>query len=149
MAANAVNREVARDRIASLLSTALVTSNIAQAVYSGKVADFEGRSPIVVVTSTSSLREYKYMGTNTDWHNWFSFNIWVFVSFSIGDQEAEDRLDLIEKEIADTLMDNVSDLGYWDLIEFNGETDAGADVIVGGTPYRREIIPIRVRVGHG
>lgn len=147
MAANSTNRETIRDRIAVHLGD-LVTNNQAQSVYSGKVADFEGRSPVVVVTSGGSEREYRYLGSD-DWHNWFTFTIWVFVSYAVGDQEAEDRLDLIEKEIADIVMDNRSDTGFWEIIEFDGVTDAGADVIIGGTAYRREVIPVKVRVAHG
>jgi len=149
MAANATNRETGRDRIASLLTTALVGGGKpVQAVYSGKVADFEGRSPIVTVTSGASLREYKYQGS-TQWHNWFAYTIWVFVSYKHGDQEAEDLLDLIEKGIANVIMDNRHDDGYWDIIEYSDPTDASGDVVVGGTPYRREIIGVRARVGHG
>ena len=147
MASNATNREVARDKLVALLTTALVASNKAHAVYSGKVAKFEG-SPVVVVTSSASLRERKYQGDKA-WHNWFAYNIWVFVSYAMGDQEAEDRLDLLEKMIADVVMDNTYLSGFWDIVEFSEPTDVANDVVIGGKAYRREIGPIRVRVGHG
>ena len=52
-----IGRETARDALAALLETALVGSGLpAQAVYNYQIGDFQGQSPVVVVSSGPSER---------------------------------------------------------------------------------------------
>jgi len=153
MSADGVNRETVRDQLTALLSTALVDGSTASVVYGYKVGDFNKQSPVVVVTSAGTDRGDKWLGASVR-NVWALFNIYVFIRYAIegtawGEDDAEDRLDLIEKKIADVLTDNAFLSGYWDKVEYQSSTDAQQDVEVGGVEYRREIIPIRVRVVNG
>lgn len=53
------------------------------------------------------------------------------------EQNAEDRLDLLEKSISDVVMDNDT-TANWDLISFDGESTHD-DVAIGGKEYLHEI----------
>jgi hypothetical protein len=144
----ATNRETARDALAALLQSALVGSGKpAQAVYGYKVSDFQGQSPVVMVMSGGSGREE--LTYDVDWDNIFFLVIKVFVLYAdpaAGWTEAmaEDRLDLIEKTIADTLSANYSHSGgAWERIGYDGRSQVIEVVSEAGDPYVVEIIPIR------
>ena len=152
MAGDAVNRETLRDAFVALLDTALVGSSLpVQAIYGYQVGDFQDQSPVVVVTSGGSERDKKQIGSSL-WHTWITLYIHVFVVYAIegtawGEDDAEDRLDLIDKEIADVVMDNATN-AKWDNLEFEGPTETGV-VDVGGSEYRYEVIGVRVRKLNG
>jgi len=151
MAADVTNRETVRDALATLLETALTGSgNPAQAVYAYQVGDFGGRSPVVVVSSAGSERDHRTMGER--YHNFFYLNVYVFVLYADpgtdwGEDNAEDRVDLLEKEIADVLMDNFS-TDDWVYIQLDGRSVRDS-VEIGGQEYIREVIPVRVEVYDG
>ena len=146
MAADSLNRETVRDALVTLLQTALVGAGLpVQAVYGYQVGDAGGQSPAVVVSSAGSERRYKTMGTN--WHDVFYFNVYAFVLYadsasSWTEANAEDRIDLIEKEIADTVMDNRTNAN-WDIITIEGPSIVDG-VEIGGEEYRRELTRIKV-----
>ncbi len=150
MAANVVNRETIRDAFAALLTTKLVdggTKYVAR-VYEYQATTFNKEQPIVVVSSDTSERERRTI--NERYKTFFTLNVDVFVIYvetSWTEKEAEDRLDRIEKEIADVVMDDFSN-DDWQYLEYDGPTDTGR-VIIGGEEYRRERIKIRVWVTDG
>lgn len=145
----ATNRELVRDGLAGLLQTALVGSGKpAQAVYNYKVGDFQGQSPVVLVTSAGSNR--RHTGYTAKYENEFSLLLHVWVLYaepgtSWGEDDAEDRIDLIEQAIAEVLSANKSYAGYWYSIDYNGDTQI-VEGNLGGSDYLVELIPVRVKV---
>jgi len=140
------NRETVREVLAELLQTALVGSGRpAQAVYSYQVGDLGGQSPVVVVSSAGSERQrLSFQGSRAT----FRLNVYVFVLYTDGsdwnEDDAEERLDLIEKTIAET-VDVSQRTAFWESVGYAGETVCDS-VEIGGEEYRRETIPIWVEV---
>jgi hypothetical protein len=140
------DRATARAQIAALLNAGLVGSGKpAQAVYAYRVGDFGGQSPIVVVTSDGSKRAKKAQAVRTN--TVFKFLVIVFVVYSTQDgswteSDAETRLDLLERNITEILLENDTVSGQWDQLS-RGESQTD-DVEIGGVMYRREIIPLEV-----
>ncbi len=160
MAGDAVNRETIRDYVTTILDAKLGSGgeDIVEAVYGYKIGDFQNQSPVVTVISAGSERERAKRGSEK-WDTTFYITIFVFVVYAVegtawGEDDAEDRLDLIEKELTDALMDARSQAqdasAPWDTITFStGRSDATADLTVGGKAYRREIFDIEARVING
>jgi hypothetical protein len=143
MASDVINRETIRDAFTTLLNTALVGTGLpVKAVYGYKVGDFEGQSPVVVVASAGTGRgAAAFDKTGSDVY----LDIWIFVLYSDegdwGEDDAADRLDLIEKEIADVVIDNNS-TANWINVDYENRSVVD-DVSVGGQAYQRERIPLR------
>lgn len=161
MAGNAETRETHRDYLLSLLQAKLGSGDLNlvadAAFYNHKAGDLQKQSPALVVSSAGTERERVQRGTD-EWDTWIYLRIYVFVAYAIegtewGEDDAEDALDDIDKAIADVIMDNRSQAQNgsvpWDAIYFDGPSDANVDVIIGGDPYRREIIDVKARVLHG
>lgn len=141
-----VNRETVRDAMAALLQTALVGTGLpAQAVYAYRVGDFNGQSPVVVVSSAGSERPRM---TSAGGRTSVYLQVDTFVLYSDegtwGEDDADDRLDLLEKTIAETLHAN-QDTAAWDAVDYAARSER-IDVEVGGLEYAREMIPLRVEV---
>jgi len=213
MTSNVQNRTEIRQALAQILTDACVgTGKPAEKVYRYKVADFQGLSPVIVVTSSHSNRKKQAQVTRVSSLVYLEIHIFVVyvqkpviatnnpnagsnVLIKISDtsgidigsavvvqddlsyesatvsnisadtsitvstlvnsyttpevyiwneEKSEDRLDLLEKTISDTLMDNeITEL--WSSISFDGNTLA-ADVALGGTEYRHEVIPVVVQL---
>lgn len=148
MGFNSDNRETLRDALAALLTTALVGTGLpAQHVYGYPIGDFGGDSPVVVVESAGSERVRET--TSSKWRDWFYLNVFVFVlcvdprSTTWKEDSAEDALDLIEKKIADALIDN-TDAGSLNCFEPAGKSTPD-HIVIGGNDYRRELVPVRGR----
>ena len=143
-----MNRETARDALTTLFSTALVgTGKPAQSVFGYLPGDFGNASPVVALGSAGTEPEQRAVTSRQK--NNFYFNVYVFVAYAVagttwGEDDAEDRLDLIEKTIRDTIAANRS-TANWAFIEYEGRSSVDSS-IVGGVEYRREIIPIRIEV---
>lgn len=144
---SATNRETARDGLTTILTTALVGSGKpAQAVYGYMVGDFGGQSPVVRVMSAGSERsEVTY---DTDYYTAFFFTVecWVLKvdpASSWTEADAEDRLDLLEKTIADTLAANYSNGAAWDRVMPDGRSTVIDGSLLGGDDYLVEVIPVR------
>ena len=145
MSSDVVSRSVIRKRLASLLETALVgDGKLAQAVYNYKTDNFEGATPIVVVCSRGADRD-KMTETsvvNTD----ILLYIYIFVLYSDegdwGPDDAEDRLDAIEKVISDTMYDNFYEEGYWISIDFDQQSQV-ENVVIGSLEYVREVFFVK------
>jgi hypothetical protein len=121
MAADAKNREATRDALAALLSAALTgAGNPAQEVdaYEKGLIDV---APLLQVLSGGSSRRQHGMGTSK-WSSRFRLVVRVFVpdadtAQSWTEQDVEDRLDLIDKEIGDVIADNRSN-ATWHYLDY-------------------------------
>ena len=141
-----VNRETVRDAMATLLETALVGTGLpAQAVYGYRVGDFNGQSPVVTVSSAGSERPPMTArgGRTVVYLQVDTFTLYSDEG-SWGEDEAEDRLDLLEKTIAETLHGNQV-TANWQAVDYAARSER-VDVEIGGLEYAREMIPLRVEV---
>jgi hypothetical protein len=144
MGFNSDNRETLRDALATLLTTALVGTGLpAQHVYGYPIGDFGADSPVVVIDSAGSERVRET--TSSIWRDWFHLNVIVFVACvnAAGEADAEDKLDLIEKKVADALIDN-TEAGSLNCFELTGKSTVD-HIEIGGNYYRRELVPVRGR----
>jgi hypothetical protein len=145
------SRETVRDALAALLNTALVGVGLpAQAAYGYPAADFQGQSPVVIVSSAGSERDQQTMATRRK--SLFHLNIIAFVLYadpasSWTEANAEDTLDEVEKIVDETLAVNLANPPTWADIGYDGRTTTG-NATIGGEQYRYEIIPVRVAVFH-
>lgn len=144
----ASNRSTMRAALAALFSTNLTgDGQPIQAVYAYKVGDFQGQSPVTTVTSGGTRRMEGDYGS--EYENEFFLLISNYVLYADpgtgwGEDDAEDRLDLIEKSQADVLASNRSHAsGTWEWIEYDGRSQV-IEAFVGGDMYLVEIIPVKV-----
>lgn len=156
MTSNAINRETARDYLATLLNADLVTTRgYAVAVYGYMKSKLGGLSPVVIVASAGSAREQKGMGTDKH-RNRFRYIVKVLVrdadtAAGWTEQAAEDRLDLLEKTIADVVMNNRSQAQNvavpWQRLHLESfESGEFSRLVfipdIDGAPYIMEEIPV-------
>lgn len=139
-----INRETIRDALTTILTTALVgAGKPAQAVYGYQPADFRGQSPVVTISSGPIMRPPMTIAGNAVE---CILDIHVFVLYDDGgtwnEDDAEDRLDLIECTIADTLQTYRRHPNYWQRAVYEGETETGS-LAIGGDEYRIERIRVR------
>lgn len=145
------NRETSRDKLASLLEAELVTSlAIVHTVYNRKVDDPGGRSPIVCVLSAGADRQPSTFSHNAATF-YYEIQIWVLyadptASPAWTEALAEDRLDLIEKEVGEVIEDNHALDGFWDAIEYAGRSTVADVSVLGGAAYVLEKIPVMVEI---
>lgn len=133
------NRKNIRAQFASLLSTAMVGTGLpVQAVYSYRVGDFGGKSPVVVISSAGAVRSsFTFQGAKPS----YRIQVDTFVLYATTDgtwteEDAENALDDIEKLLADTIAANRAN-DYWigiDYVDFSQRID----VTLGGLDYIRE-----------
>lgn len=142
---SATNRKTIRKAIADLLKVGLVgEGKPVQAVYDHQVGDFNGQSPVVVVSSGGSLHE---PGSFDGSHAAFWLNVQVFVLYASADgnwneEDAEDALDDIDEAISGIFSDNQVSL-HWQSIT-QDERSLTDGIEIGGVEYRIELISIRV-----
>lgn len=137
------NRETLRDKLKDLFAAALVgTNKPMQAFYEYMKGDFGGQSPVGCISSGGSMRTQEAI--NTREMNVFYFEVYSFTLYvdqaaptAWDEQKAEDRVDLIEKTIADVLVTNRTLSGFWETIGFENRSKIDF-VIVGGEEYKRE-----------
>jgi hypothetical protein len=139
-----ISRETARDALAALLDTALVGVGLpAQAVYNYQIGDFQGQSPVVVVSSGPSERVVA--GMAGCWMTTHTLFVHVFVLYSDegdwGEDDAEDTLDTIEALVADVVLANMS-TANWDHLRY-GEPTLPGSVEIAGVEYRTEAIALQ------
>lgn len=139
------SRKEARQQLAALLQADLVgAGKPAQAVYDYQVGDFQGQSPVVVVSSGGTLRErLSFLGTKP----MHVMNIHVFVLYAAEDgswteADAENALDDIEQKISATCSANQR-TAWWEAITPTGQS-ATSSVMIGGKEYRTELITVRL-----
>ena len=149
MSSDVVNRQTIREEFGSLLNAKLVVAEeSAQVLYTYQVADFEAASPVVVISSSGSLRSK--LALNSISNSLVYLDIHLFVAYTMTDAEgvivwseedSENRLDLLEKQVFDVVIDNLVHLPYWSKIEEVGRSTIG-DTPIAGEGYRHEIIPL-------
>jgi len=138
-----INRESVRDALAGLLTTALVgTAKPAQAVYGYQIGDFAGMTPVVTVSGEGIERRQNAVSTREVVTIWLNVHVFVLYSDqgSWGEDDAEDRIDLIEQTIAETICNNRTGT-YWANLQYAGRTQMGS-LEIGGAEYRWEVIPV-------
>lgn len=138
------NRETVRDALTTLLTAGL--SGIAQEVVGHKLSDPAGKTPMVAVLSTGTLRQrFTFQGTRPTFY--LTVQVLVLAEDATGytEADAEDKLDLLEKEIAGILESNWRTTN-WQGLEQTGPSEV-MDVSIGGHAYYLEVIPIAVEVG--
>jgi len=143
----AKERETVRDAFVTLLNTALVGSGKpCKAVY-GYLANRLDTSPAVCVSSAGAKRE-RIAKASWAWEFLFTVEIlvpWADKSNWAAD-DAEDKMDEIETDIADVLESNQS-ATHWDGIDYDGRS--ATDITnIGGVNYRRETIPVLISSAH-
>lgn len=137
------SRAEARSSVATLLQNNVPA---AQEVHKKKVGDLAGKSPVVVVLSASSGRpKLTTRGSRSE----FFLEIHTFVLDALQDgswteEQAEDKLDECEQQVAQALATN-QETNDWNTIDYDGNTKI-REVIIGGHAYLEEITPIKVGV---
>lgn len=154
MSANSINRKEIRDAFATLCDAAM-TGTAVEAVYGRSVGDFEGKSPVLIVTSRGGGMERVQKVGQGKYAVWVYLTAFTFVIYSDAasgwtEADAEDALDTVEKELADVLQDNIGRAagGSWDKAEFVGKTTVDG-VNIGGHDYLRETISLRFQIISG
>lgn len=149
MASNVTNRETARDHLYDLLSTALVgTGKPCQAGYNYKKADFQGQSPVFVLSSSGRHMTLATTATRAKsdiYLDLFLFALWAETGTAYQEDDAEDTLDAAEKAAIDVLIDNICLPAYWHDIEMVDRSYTAIEN-VGGDTYKVEMIPLRLKV---
>lgn len=140
------SRKTVRKELAALLSNDLVGSGkLAQAVYAYRVGDFEGQSPVVVVSSGGTLRQpWTMQGTMPVYH--LEVDIFVLYANEAGtwtEENAEDRLDDIEQAIAEVIEKHQVNQ-CWDALT-QTEMSERTDLEIGGVEYIHEMMVVEVQ----
>lgn len=141
MASDAANREAARDALAALIETEMSgTGKTLQAVYNSLPSDFGGLTPVVTVSSAGTDRKNMGIGDTTKWNSRFRLAVVAYVADaaeddSWTDQDVEDMLDLIDKELADVIADNRESAGNWGYLELEEGFTEPLSMVIGGEPY--------------
>lgn len=148
MASNVPNRKTIRQALATLMAADLVgVSKAAKKFYGYKPAKFDAEiTHIIVLTSASANRERQAQPVRS--HSILSFEIWLFVLYAAEnwtEEDSEDKLDDMEKEVSDWLLDNADNNANWQGITL-GKTEYDIVSSLGGIAYRQEVIPIDVQV---
>jgi hypothetical protein len=130
---------------------ALLAANVpsAQAVYAYQVADFQGQSPVIALTSSGSERAPMTLrgARSTFWINAHVFVLYADAASGWTEEMAEDALDQVEGEIAAVVgnPDNARSVS-WEAIFYNGRSNADQAAVIGGETYLHEVIPLQVEV---
>lgn len=148
------SRELARDRLATLLETELVdtTPKIAMKVYNHHPLDFsDDGSPAVLVLSSGIARPKAGVGSQ-QYRAMVRLEIVTFVPKAAKGstwtaEKVEDRLDALEVRIAKAVAEHQGEAGYWQNIWY--QDGAYSDIFpstLGGEAYMSERIFIQVRL---
>jgi len=150
----ATNRQTKRERIAAILTTNLVgAGKPVSVVYAYQKSKLDV-SPVLLVMSSGSERNKNKIGS-TLYRNRFGFEIHSLIrdtdDSGLTEQQREDRLDLIDKMIADTVAQYESD-NEWDRLYFSGNDSRNGEatpskatkVMIDGKPFILEIFNVEV-----
>lgn len=142
------SRKVVREEIGQILAMRLST---AQQVYTDQPTDFNGQSPVVVVTSAGSERDGQpsqrtFGGPIAPK---FAIDVYVFVATveknadgeDVSNTRADDELDTLEAGVAEFVAAYPSGQ-TWTAIGYSGRTDTTFVEVLTGSEYKRERIPL-------
>ena len=153
MPANSYNRKTARQAVAALFEAALVgTGKPCEAFYRYRVGDFAGKSPVGVLMSSGSKRPKISVGVSALREITLYFDLYIFVAYadqSTGwtDENSEDKLDDVEKLVAEVVADHERNSGNWEALTMGDRSETAEIVSVfGGMSYRREVFPLEMRL---
>jgi hypothetical protein len=137
-----------RAALAALISSNLVgAGKPLQAVYAYNVGDFQGQSPVTTVTSGGTRRYEGDYGVEFENEFYLVINNYVLYAdpgTGWGEDDAEERLDLIEQSLANLFKTNRSHpSGTWEWLEYDGRSQV-IEAIIGGEMYLVEMIPVKV-----
>lgn len=144
------SRTPVRLYFAGLLNTALVGVGLpADAVYGYLAGKFGDKAKRVVVVSNGPI-ERKIQSLGNCYNTIVTLHVYVLVLYSDRqngwtESNAEDAIDAIETIIADTVINNQSVEGYWGNARYAEPTQIEV-ANIGGTPYRAELIKVRMEV---
>lgn len=148
-----INREVERDALVALITADMVgAGQPVQVIYGYQTVLFAENKALTAMIVTSAASERDLRKTGNDGSTLF-FDVHVFVLFEFADDsgntwteaQAEDRLDLIEHELALLLQANSTSTKKY---AYAGRSQAGS-LVLSGEEYRREIIPVSVWLANG
>src|SRR5688500_12270364 len=137
------SRKESRTALAGVLRTEVT---LARSVYAYQKAKLKGQTPVICVTSSGSARGALTMQGSAAT---FTFDIHVFVLYSDGgswtEEQAEDRLDDIEQQIA-TMVDTFRKSTSWQRLAYAERTAASLPpVVLEGSTYLHEVIPVEIQ----
>lgn len=151
MTATIQSREVARDKWATLMETALVTGGIIDAVYGYQVKEMGGKASVLVITSDGTDRSTGTFDPTPIAIQYFSFHL--FVRYAKGDwteANSEDFLDTFEKKVSEVIVDYCDRIGEkdpeWTRTWFDGPSEPDVFIDIEGREYRHEMIRIACEV---
>lgn len=155
MSADAKTRKTVRERIVTHFKTDLVGTGLPVVeVYSYDRRDFKGQSPVVLVLSAGVGRVPFGLGTE-HYGSVMRFSVLAFTreadeSESWTPANVEDSLDLVEKSIANSVMNHRKDPGYWTELMFDSsEISDILPALVGGVSYKMEVMTLLAEVYDG
>lgn len=138
-----ISREVVRKELHGLFSAGVPA---AQLVIPYQSAEFEGKSPVVMLTSAGTVRsQFTASGLRARMY----FGVHIFVLHADPDSgwteaDAEDAIDQVEYEISQVFEANQTS-EYWQGITWE-DTSIIDKITVSGDPFLYEVIPIAVEV---
>jgi hypothetical protein len=148
------NRDAIRKAVAGLFEAGLVGAGLPVAEVADCQKSVISQTPLVEVLSAGSSRTHKGIGSKK-YKNIFYLELHTLIRDSdesgLTDGEREDRLDLIDKMIADILLANESG-ELWDRLSFagengnQGERSKATKVIWDGKAYLFEVHQLEVLV---
>jgi len=142
-----ISRKDTRGQLRTLLTTALVDGDprLVQSIYDFQNQEFEGESPVVLIYSGGSNRpQATLVGHGTEMHIWVDVFVSLTADGAYTEEDAEDRLDDIEAEVAGVVEANAN-TANWRNLRYQ-DVSTVFDVKIGGVPYIRELIPLVVEV---
>jgi hypothetical protein len=143
------NRETVRDALVTLVSDNLTGSgNPLQSVTGHGLDTLDEVSHMVIKSAGSGRPPFRFGKTGLVVY--LLAEVWVLATDGgdWGRDDAEDRLDLIEKEFA-SLLESNHYTANWQAIDYEDRSRVGEVMTVTGLPYLVEMIPLEVQVLDG
>lgn len=139
------SREVSRDALKALLTTALVGTGLpVKTVTASKVDNLEGLTPLVAILSGGTLRKrITFQGDKPTFY--FEVQVWVSqAQAGWTNAQAEDALDEIESIIAAT-YDTARNTADWSTVDYESRSTV-TEAKVSGNLYYLERVPTVVKL---
>ena len=135
-----LSRATVRKAVAALF-TPLVQSGLVQVVYDYQVGDLQGQSPVIVVVSGPAKHEKITERSGTETHHVINVHLLVLYATEDGawtEEMSEDKIDAVEKAVADVLIDNAFTEPWVELTM--GDFSEVTAMLVGNVTYRHEAV---------
>lgn len=137
-----LSRKAVREEIGQILTIRLEGSS-ASKIYTDQPTSFDGRSPVVVVTSDGTERDGNAMQRTFSGPVAPRFMIDVYVFVLAETTNADDALDELESKIAEFVAVYPS-AQTWTAIGYRERSETTFIVVQDGSEYKRERIPLVV-----